>query len=277
MLALFVAVFTAIVPRAWLDNILEDYIDLISKSLRYIMLLCFLCPFLSASAILPLSALFMLAVQLVYFLGGLLLAHTGPSAADGDAQVWVDVPNCRCCKWTDAFAGPTRTCLSWIESTSIFSYVDSVLGRSQGEALAFTSTSYATLAGGLSCFWVLLALAPVASHIAWARSRSLTPSEGAVAFANDTTLALMGDELTGGWSWVWGSLMVWLWLGAAIVLCCCSLGNVLAGRFVHKKFMGARFPDCWSKVFAHRRWDDMPLRAHWLVQTAGACSLVALI
>mmetsp|Transcript_15891 Transcript_15891/g.37636 ORF Transcript_15891/g.37636 Transcript_15891/m.37636 type:complete len:833 (-) Transcript_15891:301-2799(-) len=283
VLALFVAVQAAVVPWKRLDDkvaMLREGESAFSASILelspYLLFLALFCPLLSASAILPLSALFTLAVQLVYFLGGLLLARIGPSAADGDAQVWVGVPNCRCCKWTDALAGPTRTCLSWIQSTSIFSYVDSVLGRPQGEALAFTSTSYATLAGGLSCFWVLLALAPVASHIAWARSRSLTPSEGAGAFANDTALAV-GDELTGEWSWVWGSLMVWLWLGAAIVLCCCPLGNVRAGCYVSKKDMAARFPDCWTKLFAHYDWDDMPLRARWLVQTAGACSLFALI
>ena len=150
-----------------------------------------------------------------------------------------------------------------------------MLGRPQGEALAFTGTSYATLAGGLSCFWVLLALAPVASHIAWARSRSLT----AGAFANATDAALAAeDELTGGWSWVWGSLMVWLWLGVAIVLCCCSLGNVLAGRFVYAKDMEdrLRFPNCWVNMFAVGQ-KLMPLRARWLVKTAGACSLFALI
>ena len=136
--------------------------------------------------------------------------------------------------------------------------MDGVLARPQGNALAFTSTSYATLAGGLSCFWVLLALAPVASHTAWARSRTLMSSEGVAGFANDTTLAVGDvDGLTGEWSWVWVSLMVWLWLGAAIVLCCCSAGNVRAVE--------------WDE------WVDLPLRTRWCLKTAGTCSLFALI
>ena len=113
------------------------------------------CPLLSASAILPLSAFFLLVVQSAYFLGRLFLGHIGPSA-DGSEQVWVGLPECLggesatdrlrrdalrarvqeaidagdelahlelpkrctdrwCCKWTDALAGPTHTCLSWIQ------------------------------------------------------------------------------------------------------------------------------------------------------------------
>jgi len=183
-------------------------------------------------AILPLSVLFMLVVQLAYFFARHVLAHIGPGV-DGSDHVWVELPeylaNRCCCKWTDNLAGPTRTCLSWIQSTSIFSHVDGVLGRSQGNTLAFTSTSYATLAGGLSCFWVLLALAPVASHTAWASARSLMSSEGVVAFANDTTLAVGDmDSLTGKWSWAWASLMVWLLLGATIVLSCGTFGIMTA-------------------------------------------------
>ena len=278
VLALLVAVLVVMVPNRVDGESFQIWLALlwfscpvassILKAWPYILTLILFCPLLSASAIFPLSAFFLLVVQSAYFLGRLFLGHIGPSA-DGSEQVWVGLPECLggesatdrlrrdalrarvqeaidagdelahlelpkrctdrwCCKWTDALAGPTRTCLSWIQSTSIFSDVDGVLGRSQGQALAFTSTSYATLAGGLSCFWVLLALAPVASHIAWARARSLASSEGVVAFANDTALAVgLGDELTGEWSWVWDSLMAWLWLGAAIVLCCCSAGSNL--------------------------------------------------
>ena len=226
------ALLVAVLARAVLD---EKVVELrkVAKSpwlILYLLWLILFCPFLSAPAILPLSALFMLAVQLVYFLAHRLLTHVGPSTESGE-QVWINVPKTRtgpCCKWTDALAGPTYACLSWISSTSIFSHVDAVLGRSQGQALAFSSTSYATLAGGLSCFWVLLALAPVASHIAWARIRSLKSSGGVVAFRDNTTLAVEDvDELTGAWSWVWGSLMAWLCLGVAIVSCCCSAGNML--------------------------------------------------
>ena len=307
VLALLVAVLTAMVPWAamvtWarMEQMISTSFTLkpIVPWLPYIMSLLIFCPLLSASAILPLSALFLLVVQLAYFLGRRVLAHIGPSA-DGNEQVWVGLPegltNRCCCKWTDALAGPTRTCLSWIQSTSIFSYADGVLGRSQGKALAFTGTSYATLAGGLSCFWVLLAFAPVASHTAWARARSLISFEGVADFANDTTSAVGDvDGLTGEWIWVWSSLMLWLWLGAAIVLCCCSAGNVLAGRCVYEmgkaisqgKFVRCRsgtiiamigyFPTCWVKLFAQGHLNEMPLRARWLLKTAGACSLFAFI
>ena len=74
---------------------------------------------------------------------------------------------------------------------------------------------------------------------------------------------------------MWDSLVVWLWLGATIVLCCSSAGNVIAGYFVHKTNMEDYFPERWVKAFAHK---DMPLlRARWRLKTAGACSLVTLI
>ena len=263
-------------------------------TLPYIFLLILFCPFLSAWAILPISALFMLVVKLAYYLGRCFLAHIGPSEEDSSKLVWVNLPNSLagrcCCKWTDALADPTRACLSWIQSISIFSHVDGVLSRPQGKALAFTSTSYATLAGGISCFWVLLALAPVASHIAWARS--LESSGGVAAFASsavgevDFGSGALGDvdfgsgasgEWEWNWNWVWGSLIAWLCLGAAIVLGCCSAGNVLAGHFVYQRNLEEYFPKFWVEAFAQDEWSSLTLRTRGRVKTAGACSLFALI
>ena len=219
VLALLVGALTAMLPWAKVTE------GLAKGDGSYFMVLfyptiAFFFPLLFASAILPLSTLFMIVVQLAYSLARLILAHIG-SSADGNAQVWVGLPkmftNWGCCSWINNLAGPARTCLSWLKSTSIFSHLDGVLGRPQGEALAFTSTSYAMLAGGLSCFWVLLALAPLISHIAWARA--LTSYEGAAAVSNETAAVAVQDlgRLSGEWNWVWGSIMMWLWLGAAIV------------------------------------------------------------
>ena len=199
VLALFVAVLSGLLP--WFQNVIGNTttfgIVLCSPWPYRIMLLNVSCPLLSATAILPLSALFMAVVTLSYSLGRLVLAHIGPSARG--EQVWIDLPIPRGgCKWSDAIAGPTRTCVSWLQSTSIFSHGGGVLGQPQGYALAFTSTSYATLAGGLSCFWVLLAIASPASHVAWARARSLTSYKDATA--NDTTLPVedVGKVTSGG-------------------------------------------------------------------------------
>ena len=79
------------------------------KAISVILFLILFCPLLSASANLPLSALFILVVQLSYFVGRLVLAHIGTSEDSGE-QVWVA---CRrdlwvgAAKWTDAPAGPT--------------------------------------------------------------------------------------------------------------------------------------------------------------------------
>ena len=250
------------------------------EPLPYIMSLFIICPLLvSASAILPLSALFMLVVEFAYFLGLRVLALIA-SSDDNSEQVWVELPErlatrC-CCKWTDALAGPTHTCLSWIQSTSIFSYMDGVLGRSQGKALAFTSTSYATLAGGLSCFWLLLALSPVASHAAWARARSLIPSEGAAGFANDTSLEVGDvDGLTGEWSWAWDSLMVWLWLAVAIIVAGCATAYCCSKAICNIATIILCCCSCCGMV--KETWINSSLRERWLAKTAGACSLFALI
>ena len=71
--------------------------------------------------------------------------------------------------------------------------------------------------------------------------------------------------------------MVWLWLGVALVLCCCSLGNVLAGCIVYEKDMQDCFPNWWVNKFASSAIGGLPIRAKLMVKTAGACSLVALI
>eukprot|EP00964_Phaeocystis_antarctica_P110175 scaffold74566_cov26-Phaeocystis_antarctica.AAC.1 len=69
--------------------------------------------------------------------------------------------------------------------------------------------------------------------------------------------------------------MVWLWLGAAIVLCCCAAGNVLAGCLVVFDDLQSSFPACWLELFAPD-YLDYSLRARWLLKTAGTCSLFAL-
>ena len=291
MSAWVLALLLVVLPRSILDVVDQNG----CRPLHILSLILF-CSTLSASAILPLSALFMLVVQLAYFLVRRVLAHVSLND-DGNARVWIDLPNQLAgrCKFADNLAGPTHTCLSWLHSTSKFSHVDGVLGRSQGEGLTFTSTSYATLAGGLSCFWVLLALAPLASHGAWARSRSLSLSQGVAVFANDTALALGDvDGLTGEWSWVWGSLMVWMWLGAAIALCCCSCGACFGHLCLESWDASFKAAKEYAKSKTRRQFINFNLgiigscadgintcwalnAQGWYVRTAGACALFALI
>ena len=280
VLALFVAVLTALLP--WLGDFTcsGKRTSILHHHNRSFILMLIFCPFLYTMAILPLSALFMIFVKLSYSLACFVLAHIGPNA-QGEQQVWIYIPKrlpTGICKWSDTIAGPMRTCLSWLQSTSIFSHADGVLGWPQGNALAFTSTSYATLAGGLSCFWVLLAITSPAPHAALARARSFTSYNETTATANDTKLAVVDmDRLTGEWSWVWGSLIVWLSLGVAIVLCCCSAGNVLAGKKVYSTDMEFCFPECWVDLFVHKDWDDLQHQARLLVKISGTCSLFATI
>ena len=61
---------------------------LLMKRLPTIVALVFFCPLLSAPAVLPLSALFLLVVQLSYSLARLVLEHIGVSDGSGE-QVWV--------------------------------------------------------------------------------------------------------------------------------------------------------------------------------------------
>ena len=88
--------------------------------------------------------------------------------------------------------------------------------------------------------------------------------------------------------------MVWLWLGVAIVLCCCSAGNVLA-RCIFYGCQTTKTSDLhfhnnnnfleisWIPLFAHIKkvldsvLDSMQHRTLWLVKICGTCSLFVTI
>ena len=94
VLALFAAVLTPLLPRvhcdtsSWQKN-LAICAGKVTSPLRYFILLLIFCPFLSTTAILPLSALFLVFVQLSYWMACFVLAHIGPNA-QGEQQVWIN-------------------------------------------------------------------------------------------------------------------------------------------------------------------------------------------
>ena len=138
-------------------------------------------------------------------------------------------------------SGPLRIGFGWLASVALFSPVNSVLARTQSEYLAFTNTSFATLAGGLVCFWALIAIAPCISYHAWAQAWRLTNETllaesfwqggevlaagylGNTSVGKDFVDAAMApglDESSGfsGWIWAGTSPLTWIFSTLAVLL-----------------------------------------------------------
>ena len=158
-------------------------------------------------------------------------------------------------RWANLLAGPAKTSLSWLGTLATFAPANAVLSYESSEYVAFDSTSFATLAGGLACFWGVLAVSPSVSYHAWARVRMLhQPMEhnatelgsGALPGWSNSTVASLGDGLDAlvGWKWAWDSLMMWLFLSAFLTVL--LLGCVLFHQALHKdndrlRYQGLRF------------------------------------
>ena len=105
---------------------------------------------------------------------------------------------------------PTKTSMGWLGTLATFSPLDAVLARAPSEFQAFGSTSFATLAGGLACFWAVLAMAPCVSYSAWAQAWRLSEPGGE---SNASTIALFELEVDesgalAGWSSAYESLLL---------------------------------------------------------------------
>ena len=126
---------------------------------------------LSAPAFLLIS-LFLLFVDLcTYMLGTLMLSRIGEDG--GARQRGSTRPVSRCSLVRPLCAGLPADAnqLGWLGSVAVFRRVDGLLGRAQVN-ISLTSTSAATLAGGLGCAW--LQMAPRrACRSAWARVASI--------------------------------------------------------------------------------------------------------
>lgn len=186
-------------------------------------MLLILCPLLSAITLLPLAGLFWLFVLASYAVGAHVLQHIGEE--EGGKLKWStstgNVMQCRWAKWIDGLAGPVHTAVGWLGSVGIFSHVDGILGNEPNGFLEFTSTSSSTLAGGLSCFWTLIAIAPVVSYHAWGQAWSVV-----MLTTNMTTSNL-----------AWASGFEWASIGsylAALVVC----GMWLAAAWLPRRWRG---------------------------------------
>ena len=123
--------------------------------------------------------------------------------------------------WANRLAGPAKTSLGWLGAFISFSPFDAFVARPPSEFMAYKDTSFATLAGGLACFWAVLALAPCISFGAWAHARLLLTRDAGNATA--MPFELESDAFL-GWSWAWESLMAWVWLGVLVALLLLGVG-----------------------------------------------------
>ena len=207
----------------WLFD--DDDYKLVAPRLPAILVLVTICPpLLSAGCLLPLAALLIAMVATSYAVGGFVLEHV--EERDGGSR-WVTSSQKRGSAakplwlWANRLAGPAKTSLGWLGAFISFSPFDAFVARPPSEFMAYKDTSFATLAGGLACFWAVLALAPCISFGAWAHARLLLTRDAGNATA--MPFELESDAFL-GWSWAWESLMAWVWLGVLVALLLLGVG-----------------------------------------------------
>ena len=135
------------------------------------------------AAFLPLGLLVFVVVQQFYRGGERLLVHArDDNTLKGAGPQWVGTNGKPMRLQGRALparlhrlAGTTRMAVGWLGSLFPFSSASGALARPASEYLSFSENSFATLAGGLACFWGALALAPTVIYAGWAATEGTAP------------------------------------------------------------------------------------------------------
>ena len=222
-------------------------------------------PLLSTGCLLPLAALVIAVVGASYASGSFVLEHV---EEDDDGQSkWVTSAEKRGSAtqplwlWANRLAGPSKTSLGWLGAFASFSPFDAFVGRPPSEFMAYTNTSFATLAGGLACFWAVLAMAPCISFGAWAQARALLTKDAGNGAGNVTTtppLDLDSDAFR-GWTSVWESMMIWVWLGLVVSLLLLAFGLCECSRNEESRLQRV-LPEKWRREYDAERSEMKCLR-----------------
>ena len=122
--------------------------------------------------VVPTSAAFLPAGIVIFLVakGGPWIARLFLNRVALDGQTWVLADGqslSGCFSFLNSIASPVRSCVGWLGTLNALSIIDGALMRPVNRYFSFSETCVTTLAGGMSCYWCILAISPMLMTRAW--------------------------------------------------------------------------------------------------------------